>query len=220
MKRYDLLIILMEPFERSVMLFPAHAKFSSYAPTLLLFGLILVHGPIAAQNPSPQTQSPASKKPVRHDSVEVTAHLSPEEVEDGKLNDAYDPIAQLQLKGICTTEIIQRYQSEVIPLAERSTVEVPKNKFFFSPTATSGIAISNNRNSRKPKPPSRRFCSMLPFGPAPTTPPTPSISGRSPPRRWASNIGQRPNNRYLNPFLCLTRRLPPEKSPTPPCMRN
>ena len=131
MKRYDLLIILMEPFERSVMLFPAHAKFSSYAPTLLLFGLILVHGPIAAQNPSPQTQSRASKKPVRHDSVEVTAHLSPEEVEDGKLNDAYDPIAQLQLKGICTTEIIQRYQSEVIPLAERSTVEVPKNKFLF-----------------------------------------------------------------------------------------
>jgi tetratricopeptide (TPR) repeat protein len=59
------------------------------------------------------------------------AHLSPEEVEEGKLNDAYESIAQLQRKGACTAEIIQRYQSEVIPLAEKSTFNVPKNKFLF-----------------------------------------------------------------------------------------
>jgi tetratricopeptide (TPR) repeat protein len=43
------------------------------------------------------------------------------------------PIAetQLQRKGTCTPEIIQRYQSEVIPPAEKSTFNVPKNKILF-----------------------------------------------------------------------------------------
>ncbi|HEV3419602.1 MAG TPA: tetratricopeptide repeat protein [Candidatus Acidoferrum sp.] len=68
---------------------------------------------------------------MRHDSVEVVAHLSPEEVEDGKLTDAYQSIALLQQKGACTSEIIQRYQSEVIPLAQKSTFSVLKNKFLF-----------------------------------------------------------------------------------------
>ena len=108
-----------------------HSKSVSSAPTLFLFGLLLVNAPALAQNPSPQTQSSASPKPVRHDSVEVVAHLSSEEVEEGKLNDAYEPIAQLQRKGTCTTEIIQRYQSEVIPLAEKSTFNAPKNKFLY-----------------------------------------------------------------------------------------
>jgi tetratricopeptide (TPR) repeat protein len=109
----------------------AHAKSASRAPTLFLFGLFLVHAPASAQNLSPQTQSPASPKPARHDSVEVVAHLAPEEVEEGKLNDVYEPIAQLQRKSTCTTELIRRYQSEVIPLAEKAAFNVPKNKFLF-----------------------------------------------------------------------------------------
>jgi hypothetical protein len=108
------------------MRFSGHANSVSRAHTLFLFGLFLVHMPVSVQNP-PQTKSPASPKPARHDSVEVVAHLSPEEVEEGKLNDAYQSIAQLQRKRTCTTEIIQRYQSEVISLAEKSTFDVPKN---------------------------------------------------------------------------------------------
>jgi tetratricopeptide (TPR) repeat protein len=96
-----------------------------------LFGLLLASAPTSAQNSSPQTPSPTSSKPVRHDSVEVIAHLSPEEVEGGKLNDAYETISQLQRKGTCSTEIIQRYRSEVIPLAEKFPFNVPKNKFLF-----------------------------------------------------------------------------------------
>jgi hypothetical protein len=68
---------------------------------------------------------------MRHDSVEVVAHLTPEEIEEGMLNDIYEGVAQFQRKGTCTTEIIQRYQSEVIPLAEKPTFNVPKNKFLF-----------------------------------------------------------------------------------------
>jgi tetratricopeptide (TPR) repeat protein len=105
---------------------PTHAKFFSPSGALFLFGLLLVHVPASGQ-----TQSPTSSKPVRHDSVEVVAHLSPEEVEEGKLNDVYEQIAQLQRKGPCATEIIQRYQSEMLPLAEKSTFNVPKNKFLF-----------------------------------------------------------------------------------------
>jgi tetratricopeptide (TPR) repeat protein len=63
--------------------------------------------------------------------VEVAAHLSPEEVEEGKLNDAYESMAEQQRKGTCTAEIIERYKSEVIPLAEKSAFRVPKNKFLF-----------------------------------------------------------------------------------------
>ena len=63
--------------------------------------------------------------------MEVTAHLSPEEVEEGKINDAYEAIAEQQRKGACTAEIIERYESEVIPLAEKSAFNVPRNKFLF-----------------------------------------------------------------------------------------
>jgi tetratricopeptide (TPR) repeat protein len=109
----------------------AHAEAVSRALAYFLFALFIARPTASAQNPPAQTQSPVSPLPVRRESVQVVAHLSPEEVEDGKLNDAYESIAQLQRKGTCTTEIIQRYQSEVIPLAEKSTFNVSKNKFLY-----------------------------------------------------------------------------------------
>ncbi len=98
---------------------------------VLLMGLLWGGGLTSAQNPATQTQSPTSSKLARHDSVEVVEHLSPEEVEEGKLNNLYQPIAELQRNGACTTAIIQRYQFEVILPAEKSTFDVPKNKFLF-----------------------------------------------------------------------------------------
>jgi tetratricopeptide (TPR) repeat protein len=47
------------------------------------------------------------------------------------LNDVYQSIAQQQRKGTCTAEIIERYRSEVLPLAEKAAFNVPKNKFLF-----------------------------------------------------------------------------------------
>ena len=84
-----------------------------------------------SQTPPPRNQSSGSSTPARHDSVEVVEHLSREEVEDGKLNDLYQPVAQLQRNGTCTPDIIRRYESDVIPPAEKSTFNVPRNKFLF-----------------------------------------------------------------------------------------
>jgi hypothetical protein len=103
--------------------------FASSICALILTGSLLGKATTSAQNPA--TQPPDSSKPTRHDSVEVAAKLSPEEVEEGKLNDAYESIAQQQRKGTCTMEIIERYRFEVIPLAEKSAFDVPKNKFLF-----------------------------------------------------------------------------------------
>jgi tetratricopeptide (TPR) repeat protein len=99
--------------------------------TLIFIGSLLGGAPDSTQSPGSQAQSPGSSKPTRHDSVEVVAKLSPEEIEEGKLNDAYESIAQQQRKGACTAEIIERYRSEVISLAEKSAFNVPKNKFLF-----------------------------------------------------------------------------------------
>jgi len=96
---------------------------------LLLAGLALGHA--RAQNPPSQTTSSGSSKPTRNDSVDVVVSLSPEEAEEGKLNDKYQSIAQQQRRGTCTPEIIERYRSDVIPLAEKSAFNVPKNKFLF-----------------------------------------------------------------------------------------
>jgi len=99
---------------------------------LLLFELATALSPAATANQVQQTPSSTlPQKPARHDSVEVVAHLSPEEVEDGKLNEAYEAIEQLRRKSDCTTEIVQRYKSEVILLAEKASFNVPKNKFLF-----------------------------------------------------------------------------------------
>jgi tetratricopeptide (TPR) repeat protein len=142
-----------------------HAKSVSRSPALFLFGLLLVHVPASAQNPSTQTQSPTSPKAVRHDSVEVVAHLSPEEVEDGKLNDVYEEIAQLLRKGACTTEIIQRYQSEVIPLVQKSTFNVPKNKFLFLANRDIGNCYMAQRRYAEAEESFKKIMEYLPVWP-------------------------------------------------------
>jgi len=83
------------------------------------------------QNASSQANPSGSSRPTRHDSVDVVATLSPEEAAEEKLNETYESIAQQQRKGTCTAEIIERYRSEVISLAEKSAFNVPKNKFLF-----------------------------------------------------------------------------------------
>lgn len=143
----------------------ARVKWVSRTLTLFLFGTILVHAPVLAQNPPPHTQSPALPKPTRHDSVEVVARLTPEEVEEGKLNDAYESIAQLQRKGACTTEIIRRYQSEVIPVARKSTFNVPKNKFLFLANRDIGNCYMAQRRYEEAEQSFKEIMEYLPIWP-------------------------------------------------------
>ena len=142
-----------------------HSASVSQTLTVYFLGLLFVQIPGFAQNPSPEAQSPTSRKAVRHDSVEVVAHLSPEEVEDGKLNDAYESIAQLQRKGECTAEIIQRYQSEVIPFAQKSTFNVPKNKFLFLANRDIGSCYMAQRRYAEAEQSFKQIMEYLPIWP-------------------------------------------------------
>jgi tetratricopeptide (TPR) repeat protein len=138
----------------------ANAKSVTRPLRIFLFGVLLVYGRASAQ-----TQAPTVSKPARHDSVEVVAHLSPEEVEEGKLNDVYEQIAQLQRKGTCTTEIIQRYQSEVIPLAEKSTFNVPKSKFLFLANRDIGNCYMAQRRYEEAEESFKKIMEYLPVWP-------------------------------------------------------
>src|SRR5256885_15286685 len=83
----------------------------------------------AKANQDSSTKSRDGKLRTRS-SVTVTAKLTPDETEEGKINDAYQGVFLLEQQGDCETAI-RRYESEVIPLAQRSKFEVPKNKFLF-----------------------------------------------------------------------------------------
>ncbi len=92
---------------------------------------------VAAQAESRPQQSEHKPRIKAHDSVTVTANFTPEEIEEGKLNDIYQSIFALQQKGDCEVAI-QRFESEVLPAAEKSKFDVPRNKFLF--LANRGIA--------------------------------------------------------------------------------
>ena len=90
--------------------------------------------PCSAQGTSSSQESAAKSPDGRsrvqsHDSVTVTATYTPEEKEDWKINEVYQPIYWLEQKGDCETAI-ERYKTEVIPLAEQSKFEGPKKKFL------------------------------------------------------------------------------------------
>jgi tetratricopeptide (TPR) repeat protein len=56
--------------------------------------------------------------------------LTPEEVEDGRINDAYQPVYHWKKPGDCG-RIIDTLQSKVIPMAERSKFATARSKFLF-----------------------------------------------------------------------------------------
>jgi tetratricopeptide (TPR) repeat protein len=120
---------------------------------MLALALILTEGAAAAQEQKPDQSTPSGspgntstqKRAVAHDSIVVGAHLTPEEVEDGKINDAYQPLYHLKKPSDCV-EIQKLCQTEIIPMAERSKFELTRNKFLY--LANRDVAICESRTGR------------------------------------------------------------------------
>lgn len=105
---------------------------------LMLVAWLLIGGlGLSAQTPNINDQNPTS--PTRRttpprvtakDSIVVGARLTPEEIEDGKINEAYQPLYHLKRPGDCE-KIMNLCETQIIPLAEKSKFEETRNKFLF-----------------------------------------------------------------------------------------
>jgi tetratricopeptide (TPR) repeat protein len=81
--------------------------------------------------PSAAHQKPATpKRATATETIIVGAHLTPEEIEDGKIYDAYQPIYHWTKPRDCP-EILKLCETKIIPMAERSKFEETRNKFLF-----------------------------------------------------------------------------------------
>jgi len=93
--------------------------------------LVLISVVSRAQTPSSQPGKPNSPARVTsQQSVVVDAHLTPEEIEDGQINDIYEPIYKIQEQRDYQ-KAIEEYRSLVIPMAERSKFAGPRKKFLY-----------------------------------------------------------------------------------------
>jgi len=82
-------------------------------------------------SPPAEAEKDSSRKRVKaKDSIVVGAHLTPEEIEDGKINDAYQPLYHLTQPNDCP-QIVKLCETQIIPMAEKSKFEVTRNKYLF-----------------------------------------------------------------------------------------
>jgi tetratricopeptide (TPR) repeat protein len=109
-----------------------------FAVILAPLGLILVVDSARAQTTSPGGSNPPAtqekpakpKRATATDSIVVGAHLTPEEIEDGKINDVYQPIYHLSRQTDCP-QIVSLCETKIIPIAENSKFEKTRNKFLY-----------------------------------------------------------------------------------------
>ena len=99
---------------------------------LLAIALLILFPSYAAQTTSSSTQDTQSptKRPHVDQSIVVGAHLTPEETEEGRINDIYQPIYRFQQTGDCDG-IVRTAQSAVIPAAEQAKFQTVRKKFLF-----------------------------------------------------------------------------------------
>jgi tetratricopeptide (TPR) repeat protein len=93
----------------------------------------------AGQSSGTGASTPAKtpKRVTAHDSVVVNAKLTAEEREEGKLNDMFQPVSTLAKNHNCEAAV-EKFQSDVIPAAEKAKFAAPRSKFLF--LAYRGIA--------------------------------------------------------------------------------
>ena len=113
------------------------SHFKRAAPSAMICSaLFLAPAPPGfAQQASPPPDA-SSQKPVeqplfdREESGAVTGKLTPAESEEWKIDQVYRPIRRVQRSGDCQTAI-QRYKTELIPLAEHAQYDPAKYKFLY-----------------------------------------------------------------------------------------
>jgi len=84
----------------------------------------------AGAGPQGTTNKPAQPRVKATDSIVVGAHLTPEEIEDGKINDVYQPLYHWKQSTDCPN-IVELCETKIIPMAESSKFEETRNKFLF-----------------------------------------------------------------------------------------
>jgi tetratricopeptide (TPR) repeat protein len=108
------------------------------SPAALLVALLLTRTQAFGKTSEKDSQSSPSQSsqasapsggPIRP-SIVVSANSTPEEVEDGKINDAYQSVYKLEEQNDCEGAI-GKYRSVVIPLAEQAKFDVSRNKFLY-----------------------------------------------------------------------------------------
>lgn len=101
----------------------------------MILSVAVTHLPAQAPNPSGTNPQGTTKKPdtprvTATDSIVVGAHLTPDEIEDGKINDTYQPIYHLNRQTDCG-QIVSLCETKIIPMAEGSKFAETRNKFLF-----------------------------------------------------------------------------------------
>lgn len=101
----------------------------------VMLGAAPIRLPAQAPNATGTKPQGTAKKPdtprvTATDSIVVGAHLTPEEVEDGKINDLYQPLYHWKQSTDCP-KIVELCETKIIPMAENSKFEETKNKFLF-----------------------------------------------------------------------------------------
>jgi len=101
----------------------------------VMLGAAPIRLPAQAPNATGTKPQGTAKKPdtprvTATDSIVVGAHLTPEEVEDGKINDVYQPLYHWKQSTDCP-KIVELCETKIIPMAENSKFEETKNKFLF-----------------------------------------------------------------------------------------
>jgi len=95
--------------------------------------ITLVLSSVVSRAQTPASQPSKSNSPDRvisQQSVVVDAHLTPEELEDGQINEVYQPVYKNQEQHEYQ-KAIEGYRSLVIPMAEKAKFERPRKKFLY-----------------------------------------------------------------------------------------
>lgn len=112
----------------------------------------------------PQANSDAHNRVSSQQSITVEANSTPEEKEEGDLNDIYQPVSAIQQQHDCQSAI-DKYRAVVIPAAERAKFPKPKNKYLYLAYRGIGDCEMNLKNFAEAEATYQKLFEYLPVWP-------------------------------------------------------